>query len=117
MVLPHDLCARVQNALHHISVTHTTQNLAILSILLRAGLISNITRGTVHEPSPEAFATAGEALRRIWAELKYRNDRPVLSDMELVRKSSKCIFMDVGEIRREKHSVRETVGNGRDCRY
>jgi ribosomal protein S8 len=103
MGLPHDLCARVQNAFrarhHQISVVHSTQNLAILSILLRAGFVSNIIRGTVDAPSPEDFASAGEAQRRIWAELKYRNDQPVLSDMELVSKPSKRIFMDVSEIR------------------
>jgi ribosomal protein S8 len=104
MGLPYDLCARVQNAFrarhHQISVFHTTQNLAILSILLRAGFISNITRGTTDAPSPDAFLTAGEAQRRIWAELKYRHDQPVLSDMQLISKPSKRVFVDVGEIRR-----------------
>ncbi|OBZ77955.1 37S ribosomal protein S8, mitochondrial [Grifola frondosa] len=56
-------------------------NLGILSILLRAGFITS-------------------AERRIWAELKYRDDRPVLNGMELVSKPSKPIFMEIGEIRR-----------------
>jgi ribosomal protein S8 len=104
MPLPYDLCARIQNAFRarhqRISVAHTTQNLGILSILLRAGFLSNITRGTVEKPSPSAFHTAGEAQRRIWADLKYRDDRPVLHNMELVSMPSRRVFMEIGEIRR-----------------
>ncbi|KDQ60314.1 hypothetical protein JAAARDRAFT_32691 [Jaapia argillacea MUCL 33604] len=104
MPLPHDLCARLQNAFrarhHSIAVNHSTQNLGILSILLRAGFLTSITRGTIESPDPDAFTTVGEAERRIWAELKFRDDRAVLNHMELVSKPSKRIFMDIGEIRR-----------------
>jgi len=103
MPLPHDLCARVQNAFrarhHQIAVDHNTQNLGILSILLRAGFISSITRGTIESPSPVDFNKVGEAQRRIWADLKYRDDRPVLHDMELISKPSRRIYMDLTEIR------------------
>jgi ribosomal protein S8 len=104
MPLPHDLCARLQNGFRarhrRIAVPHTVQNLAILSILLREGFITSVTRGTTSEPSPSAWHTAPEPQKRIWAELKYRDDRPVLSDMELISKPSKKIFMDVDEIKR-----------------
>lgn len=104
MVLPHYLCSHVQNAFRarhqHIAVHHTTQNLAILSILLRAGFISNVTRGTIEKPAPDAFLEVPDSQKRIWADLKYRDDRPVLSDMELISKPSKPIFMDLSEIRR-----------------
>ncbi|THH07136.1 hypothetical protein EW145_g3596 [Phellinidium pouzarii] len=104
MPLPHDLCARVQNAFRarhvRVCVNHTTQNLGILSILLRAGFIASVARGTPAGPSPEDFLTAGDERRRIWADLKYRDDRPVLSGMELISHPSKRIFMDIGEIRR-----------------
>jgi ribosomal protein S8 len=103
MPLPHDLCARIQNAFRarhqRIAVDHNTQNLGILSILLRAGFISNLTRGTIVAPSPDDFHTAGEAQRRIWADLKYRDERPVLQNMELVSKPSKRVYMDLSEIR------------------
>ncbi|TFK41580.1 ribosomal protein S8, partial [Crucibulum laeve] len=103
MPLPHDLCARVQNAFrarhHRIAVDHNTQNLGILNILLRAGFISAVTRGTIEAPSPADFTKVGEAQRRIWADLKYRDDQPVLRNMELVSKPSKRVIMDVSEIR------------------
>lgn len=102
MVLPHDLCSHIQNAFRarhkSICVPHTTQNLAILSILYRNGFIQNVMRGTTAQPSPEQFNEAGEAQRRIWANLKYREDRPVLKSMELISKPSRKIFMTPKEI-------------------
>jgi len=71
-----------------------------MSILLRAGFVSSLTRGTIEGPDPQAFHEAGDAQRRIWADLKYRDDRPVLSTMHLISRPSRPIFMDVGEIRR-----------------
>ncbi|KAJ7098366.1 ribosomal protein S8 [Mycena epipterygia] len=104
MPRPHDLCARIQNAFrarhHNIAVNHNTQNLGILSILLRNGFISNLTRGTLAEPSPAAFLTANDAQKRIWADLKYRNDIPVLHDMELISMPSKNVYMNLNEVRR-----------------
>jgi len=42
---------------------------------------------------------AGEAQKRIWAQLKYREDRPVLGSMSLVSKPSRRVFMNTSEIR------------------
>lgn len=103
MPLPHDLCARLQNAFRarhqKIAVDHNTQNLGILSILLRSGFVSSLTRGTIDAPSPLEFSNVGVAQQRIWADLKYRNDRPVLNEMELISKPSKRVFMSLAEIR------------------
>jgi ribosomal protein S8 len=100
----HDICARIQNAfrarLGQVSVPHTTQNLAILSILLQSGFISSVIRGTVAGPSPQAWVNAKEAKRRIWADLKYRDDRPVLTNMSVISKPSNRIYMGVDEIKR-----------------
>lgn len=104
MPLPHDLCSHLQNAFRarhaKVLVPHSTQNLGILSILLRAGFLSSLTRGTTVEPSPAGFKEVKDSEKRIWAELKYRGDKPVLNSMELVSMPSRRVFMDVGEIRR-----------------
>ncbi|TDL19642.1 ribosomal protein S8 [Rickenella mellea] len=104
MPRPHDLCARVQNAFRarqrHICVDHNNQNLGILSILMRAGFLISLTRGTIDGPDPQKFHDVGEAQRRIWAELKYRDDRAVLNHMELISRPSRRIFMDINEVRR-----------------
>ncbi|CDO73903.1 hypothetical protein BN946_scf185016.g60 [Trametes cinnabarina] len=103
-MLPHYLCSHIQNAFRarhqHIAVPHSTQNLAILSLLFRSGFLSNVTRGTIDAPSPTDFFSVKDSEKRIWADLKYRDDRPVLSEMELVSRPSKPIFMDLSEIRR-----------------
>ncbi|KAF7323702.1 Ribosomal protein S8 [Mycena kentingensis (nom. inval.)] len=104
-MLAHDLCAHVQNAFRarhaNIAVHHSTQNLGIMSILLRSGFISNLSRGTITAADPTTFSTApSDAERRIWADLKYRNDFPVLSRMSAISIPSKRVFMDLAEIRR-----------------
>ena len=104
MPSPHDLCARLQNGfrahLRQIAIPHTTQNLAISSILLRHGFLSNVTRGTTHSPSPSEWQEVKEPQRRIWLDLKYRDNSPVLSTAELISKPSKKIFMGVDDIHR-----------------
>ncbi|OAX40460.1 hypothetical protein K503DRAFT_848971 [Rhizopogon vinicolor AM-OR11-026] len=82
-----------------IAVDHIIQNLGVLSIL-RTGFISNVIHGAINSPSPTDFLHVAEAQRRIWAELKYRDDRPVLMDMVLIRRPSRRIFMDIWELRR-----------------
>ncbi|KAF7291882.1 37S ribosomal protein S8, mitochondrial [Mycena indigotica] len=104
-MLAHDLCARIQNAFRsrhqNIAVHHSTQNLGILSILLRSGFVSNVSRGTITAADPSLFnAEANDANKRIWAVLKYRNDLPVLHHMSAISKPSKRVFMDLTEIRR-----------------
>jgi ribosomal protein S8 len=103
MPLPHDLCSLVHNAFRsrraRVAVPHSTQNLAILNILLRSGFIASVTRGTVAAPDPAAFLHVSDAQKRIWAELKYRDDLPVLTDMQLVSKPSNRVFMGTYDIR------------------
>ncbi|KAF8962349.1 ribosomal protein S8 [Flammula alnicola] len=102
-MLPHDLCSKIQNAFRarhqKLSLNHNTQNLGILSILLRAGFISSITRGTIAGPDPQGFGVVKESERRIWADLKYRDDQPVLSNMELISRPSRRVYMTPSEIR------------------
>ncbi|KAF4616355.1 hypothetical protein D9613_008612 [Agrocybe pediades] len=102
-MLPHDICSKIQNAFRarhaKLAVNHNRQNLGILNILLKAGFISSITRGTVAGPDPQAFTSASQSEQRIWADLKYRDDQPVLSNMELISKPSKRVYMDLSGIR------------------
>jgi len=67
---------------------------------MREGFISSVTRGSAAEPSPTSWASAPESRKRIWATLKYRDDRPVLSSMEVVSKPSRRIFLDDIGVRR-----------------
>lgn len=102
-MLPHDMCSKLQNAFRArhamVSLTHSTQTLGILNVLLRAGFISSVTRGTIAGPSPQQFTSAKESERRIWATLKYRNDEPVLNSMEVISKPSRRVFMGLADLR------------------
>ncbi|KAG8980944.1 hypothetical protein FRB94_009325 [Tulasnella sp. JGI-2019a] len=104
MVQPFDLCARLANGyrarLKMLPLPHTTQNLAILQILLQNGLVSQITRGTVNGADPVQWASAPERARRIWIGLKYRDDQPVLTHAEVISKPSKWQRVEVSDIRR-----------------
>ncbi|KAF7318255.1 hypothetical protein HMN09_00334000 [Mycena chlorophos] len=86
--------------LAHNLLHHSTQNLGILSILYRAGFVSNISRGTSVAADPALFdVETNDAEKRIWAILKYRNDLPVLQNMSAISKPSKRVFMTLTEIR------------------
>jgi len=103
-MLAHDLCSKVHQAFrarhNRIVVNHTVQNLAILTILLQHGFITSLTRGTTLGPSPTSFIHSKEQDRRIWADLKYRDDRAVLNKMAAISLPSRRVWMTNAEIRR-----------------
>ena len=89
---PHRLCAHLQNtsraALARTSVPYTQSSLAITSILLRQGLISNLSLGSPQSPDPTAFASLPVSTRKLWVSHKYRDGVPVLRHINLVSKPS-----------------------------
>ncbi|GAA5842367.1 hypothetical protein JCM9279_005364 [Rhodotorula babjevae] len=108
-MLPHELCARLTNAslARHrwVPLAPTKQHLSLLSLLLSHGFVSAVSYGSTSTsaavpPNPASFTTARLSDRRVWAELKYRNDRPVLDKMRLVSHPSRRVFMDSDEVRR-----------------
>jgi ribosomal protein S8 len=103
-MLPHELCTHLRNGaragLRRLCLHNTNQNFAILSILLRHGFITSLTLGTTREPSPQEFRAASVAQKRIWAEMKYKDNRPVLGDIQLVSKPSRKLYFDPDELKR-----------------
>ncbi len=104
-MLAHDLATHIFQSFRarrqRISVHHTVQNLAVLTVLLQHGFISSITRGSLSGgPRPSTFDTAIPADKRIWAELKFRDDRPVLTSMAAVSVPSRRVFMSNEELMR-----------------
>ncbi|GAA5986395.1 hypothetical protein JCM5350_002905 [Sporobolomyces pararoseus] len=108
-MLPHELCARLTNASlarhRYVPLAPTKQHLSLLSLLLSHGFISSVSYGSTDTssattPNPASFSEARISDKRVWAELKYRQDRPVLNKMKLVSHPSRRIFMDKDEIRR-----------------
>ncbi|CAG8454534.1 9249_t:CDS:2 [Paraglomus occultum] len=78
--------ARTQ--LRSISVSDKKLNLAICNALYREGFISSVTRGDHRGPANEFVSNTPENIstRRLWLELKYRQNEPVLKKMSCVSK-------------------------------
>lgn len=102
--LPHRLCAHLVNTSHSAlastSLPYSNSSLAITSVLLRHGLISNLTLGTPTHASPAEFSNLPEPSKRIWVGLKYRHGAPVLKRMNLVSKPSQRRIVDNKELGR-----------------
>ncbi|KAK8861296.1 hypothetical protein IAR55_002115 [Kwoniella newhampshirensis] len=102
--LPANLCAHLQNTSRgfhaQTSLPYSTSSLAISSILLRSGLISNVTLGSPAGPSPSQFPNLPIPARKLWIGLKHRNGQPVLRRMNLVSKSSFRVLVTRDELGR-----------------
>lgn len=64
--------------LRQVVLPFTNQNQAILSLLLKHGLISSVSYGSDSQCDPEAFKLLPPPQQRLWADMKYRQNRPVL---------------------------------------
>jgi ribosomal protein S8 len=101
------VCSHLQNAskarLGFTSVPSTNLHLNFLIALQSSGFLSSVTRGGVTPPpfdelssyTPEPVTQQNIATRRLWLGLKYWNNEPVLSNLKMVSKPTKRIWMDV----------------------
>ncbi|TLS28777.1 hypothetical protein PpBr36_00323 [Pyricularia pennisetigena] len=101
------MCSHLQNAskarLGLTSVANTKYNLNLALALHRAGLISSVTRAGPHPPPPEALltfetepvTTANVSSRRLWLGLKYWENKPVMSQLQVVSKPSRLVHCDL----------------------
>lgn len=100
MVVFHDLVARVQNGfrarLQSIAVPDTKMNHAITSILYQQGFIRSIQRGNHLQPLPSEPVPVAQ--QRLWLDLKYQDNKPVLSQFSSISTPSKHIHLNVEEL-------------------
>ena len=102
----HRLCSHLQNCTRAnvalTSVPHTKLNLALCLGLYSQGLLSGVQRGSLDGPDQTYIETTNEniASRRLWIKLKYRNNEPVLSKLNVVSSPAKKVWMDSAEIER-----------------
>ncbi|KAI9845191.1 MAG: hypothetical protein M1838_001852 [Thelocarpon superellum] len=105
------VCSHLQNAskarLGITSVPSTNLILGLMLSLQTHGFLSFVTRGGPDPPQmlsptslqplepPERVTQANIASRRLWLGLKYYNNEPVLSKMNMVSKPTKRVWMDV----------------------
>ncbi|KAI8643511.1 30S ribosomal protein S8 [Parasitella parasitica] len=101
----HDLCARIQNGfrarLQTIAIPETKMNLAVSNILYKEGFLSSVTRGNHIGPDQTYTPTTNEnvATRRLWLNLKYKENSAVLSQLSLISRPSKKVYFTVNELK------------------
>jgi ribosomal protein S8 len=101
------VCSHLSNAskarLGLTSVPLSNLHLSLLLSLQSSGFLSSVTRGGLTPPPldslssyiPEPVTQTNISTRRLWLGLKYWNNEPVLSKMEMVSKPTRRIWMDV----------------------
>ncbi len=87
-------------SLSRTAVPYSPTNLAITSILLRQGLISNLSLGSPDQPEPQNFHTLPLPAQRLWVGLKHRQGQPVLRRISLISKGSKRVVVSKDELGR-----------------
>jgi ribosomal protein S8 len=100
------VCSHLQNAskarLGFTSVPSTKLHLSVLLALQNSGFLSSVTRGGLTPPPiddlasyvPEPVTQTNVATRRLWLGMKYWNNEPVLSEMKMISKPTRRIWMD-----------------------
>jgi ribosomal protein S8 len=101
------VCSHLQNAskarLGLTSVPATNLHLTLLLALQHSGFLSSVTRGGLTPPPiddlssyvPEPVTQTNVSTRRLWLGLKYWNNKPVLSEMKMISKPTRRVWMDV----------------------
>lgn len=69
----------------------------MLNVLISHGFLSSVSYQSPHVAAPRTATSSGKELV---AELKFRQDRPVLNKMRLVSKPSRRVLMEADEIKR-----------------
>lgn len=76
-------------------------NLSVALGLYLQGFLSSVQRGSIDGPDEVYTPTtpANISTRRLWLGLKYHEASPVLSNMHVVSKPSRKIWMSVSELK------------------
>lgn len=83
------------------SIPLSKMNLSVALGLYRQGFLSSVQRGSIDGPDEVYTPTtpANISTRRLWLGLKYHEASPVLSNMHVVSKPSRKIWMSVSELK------------------
>lgn len=86
----------------HLSLALALQQSGFISTVVRAGLEPPPAHSLLTHPSAEAdepVTRSNIASRRLWLGLKYWNSEPVLSQLQMVSKPTRRIWLDVKGLR------------------
>lgn len=89
---PHRILTHIRNtaraALGSTSLPYSNAALGISAVLLRHGLLTNVSLGGPTHPAPADFPKLPVPARRLWIGHKYRAGQPVLRHIDLISKPS-----------------------------
>lgn len=99
-------CAHLQNCsrvrLSLTSLPYTKLQLQFAYNLYKQGFLSSVERGSTRGPDDEFIEVTPDniATRRLWVGLKYRDNKPVLSQCRLISKPNMRIMMGPDELKK-----------------
>ncbi|TGZ85714.1 ribosomal protein S8 [Ascodesmis nigricans] len=97
-------CSHLQNAVRAslgvTSIPATKQLLEIALNLQNHGFVSSVTRGSTAGPDevPTPTTQANIATRRLWIELKYHDNTPVMKSLGLVSQPKRKVYLKAASI-------------------
>lgn len=100
-----NLCAHVKNCTNvHISTTSipfSRLHLLVALNLYKEGFISSVHKGSTAGPdkAPVEVTPDNISTRRLWLELKYRNNQPVIRDFSVILKPGRKVNLTATEIK------------------
>lgn len=98
-------CAHLQNVgmakLPLTSIPFTRLQLQLALNLHREGFLSSVQRGSTTGPdlTPVEVTADNVSSRRLWLALKYRQNKPVLSKLQLISKPNRRLYASAAELR------------------
>ncbi|QSZ32464.1 hypothetical protein DSL72_002038 [Monilinia vaccinii-corymbosi] len=111
------------------SVPSSNMILTLMLGLQSSGFLSSVTRGGLNPPPmdelstyvPEPVTQRNISTRRLWLGLKYWNNEPVLSNMSVISKPTRRIWLDVDGLAKlvigKNASIVEGLRNPGECIY
>jgi ribosomal protein S8 len=107
------VCSHLQNASHArlgmTSIPSTNLTLHIALALQKGGFIASVQRGSTNGPEepPSPVTRQNVGTRRLWLGLKYWKNQPVLSQLKMVSKPTRRVWVgteDLGKLIRGKNA-------------
>lgn len=98
-------CAHLKNSLNvtmsKTSLPYNRTNLLAAMALYQQGFISSVQRGSTEGPDlvPTDVTPDNITSRRLWIDLKYRNNQSVINELNMVSKPSRKINLTAEEIK------------------
>lgn len=100
-----NLCAHLKNCslvnISKTSIPFSRMHLQVALGLYKEGFLSSVQKGSTSGPDkvPVEVTPDNIATRRLWVDLKYRNNLPVIREISMILKPGRKVNMTVTEIK------------------